>query len=285
MKFTEIGDRVFLAVEPLLRVNATLVVGEGRALVVDTLSTEGQARALLDAVRAVTPHPLTIVNTHHHFDHSFGNAVLAAGTGTAGADAPVWAHEAAALLLRDSGPRLQREWYEEWLPHDADLAGELGRMTIRPPDHTVRAEATLDIGGRPVVLRHLGLGHTAGDLVAEVPGAGVVVAGDLVEEGAAPCFGDAYPIAWPDTLGALRRTLPQGAKVVPGHGAVVSGEFVQAQHDELTALSWLIRETHADGGDPLAVARKTSLTRFGEQGLHEARMAVVRGYEELDAAL
>ena len=33
--FTEIEDRIFVLVEPMLQVNATLVVGDGQALVVD----------------------------------------------------------------------------------------------------------------------------------------------------------------------------------------------------------------------------------------------------------
>lgn len=77
--FVEVADRVLVLREPLLAVNVTLVLGEGQALLVDTLSTVGQAVELAEAVRAVTADPLTLVNTHHHFDHCFGNATLAAG--------------------------------------------------------------------------------------------------------------------------------------------------------------------------------------------------------------
>ena len=70
--FTELSDRIFVLVEPLLRVNVTLIVGDGGALLVDTLSTDEQATELLAAVRVITAAPLTVVNTHHHFDHSGG---------------------------------------------------------------------------------------------------------------------------------------------------------------------------------------------------------------------
>ncbi|WP_027343402.1 MBL fold metallo-hydrolase [Hamadaea tsunoensis] len=277
--FHEIADRVYLATEPMLRVNVTLVVGDGQALVIDTLSIDDHARQLLEGVRTVTPYPLTLVNTHHHFDHSFGNAVLSAD------GAPIWGHETAARHLRERGPVLQRGWYEEALPSDLAFADALGRVTIVPPGHTFHTESTLDVGGRAVTLRHLGLGHTDGDLVAEIPDAAVVVAGDLIEEGAAPGFGDAYPISWPDTLAGLLALVGPSTRVVPGHGTVVDLGFVRAQHDELTALSWLIREGHRDGADPAQVAAKASLTRFGERGLIEAQHAVTRGFLELDAAL
>jgi glyoxylase-like metal-dependent hydrolase (beta-lactamase superfamily II) len=44
-----------------------------------------------------------VVNTHHHFDHCFGNATLA---GTDGC--PIWAHEEAARYLRERGEDMRR---------------------------------------------------------------------------------------------------------------------------------------------------------------------------------
>ena len=275
--FREIAGGVFVAVEPLIQVNVTLVVGDGRALLVDTLSTGEQARELLDAVRHVTPAPLTVVNTHHHFDHAFGNATIPA--------TEIWAHEATARLLREIGGELRREAYEAYLAEQPAFAQAVQQVQIKPPDRTFHQTSTLDIGGRRVELSHLGRGHSEGDLIVEVPDAAVLIAGDLVEEGAAPSFGDAYPIAWPDTLAGLRDRLTPGTQVVPGHGAIVDHEFVAAQHDELTAVAWLIRDAHADDGEPEKVARSMPLCRWGEFGLAQARLAVARGYEELNAAL
>jgi glyoxylase-like metal-dependent hydrolase (beta-lactamase superfamily II) len=267
--FTEIARDVYVLRYPVLDVNATLVVGDGAALLVDTLATDAQARELRDAVRAVTPHPLTVVNTHHHFDHCFGNAVLAAP------DRPIWAHEEAARILREEAARLQRELYTTWTPIDPELADGLAAVTVRPPDHTVHLEATLDVGGRPVALRHLGRGHSAGDLVAHVPDADVLIAGDLVEEGAPPSFGDGYPLEWPETLFALLEFAAPTTLVVPGHGAVVDPDFVRVQHDDLTTLEWLIRDGHTDGA---SVDEVVASAPFGPQA---ARVAVRRGYAEL----
>lgn len=267
--FVEVADRVHVLRYPVFDVNVTLVLGDGAALLVDTLSTPAQAVDLADAARRVTAAPWSIVNTHHHFDHCVGNAVLA----RAGGDGPVWAHEATAALLRD-GARARRRWYEELLPTAPELAGVVADADLLPPDHTVHQQSTVDIGGRAVVLRHLGRGHTAGDLVVEVPDAGVVLAGDLVEESGPPSFDDAYPLEWPETLARLLRLT--GTTVVPGHGAVVDPAFVRAQHADLTALEWLIREGHADGASPAAVAARSP---FGPQA---SLVAVRRGYAELD---
>src|SRR5688500_5702530 len=102
--------------------------------------------------------------------------------------------------------------------------------------------AVLDVGGREVVLRFLGRGHTDHDLVIEVETPDdrtVVFAGDLVEEGAPPAFEDSFPAEWPATLGRLH-AMARGP-VVPGHGAVVDAAFVGAQREELLAVLAAVR--------------------------------------------
>lgn len=272
MPFSEVAAGIHVLRYPVLDVNATLVLGSEVAVVVDTLSTEEQGRELLAAVRTVTALPLVAVNTHHHFDHTFGNGAL--GEGATGFT--IWAHEAAAAALRDHGSLWQRQWYDDCLEFAPDLAEAVGRTAIRPPDRFVKVESTMDIGGRTLELRHLGRGHTDGDLVVLIPDAGVLLAGDLVEEGSPPSFEDAYPIEWPETVTALLHFAAEATVVVPGHGAPVTLDYARAQHSELTRLAWLIREGHYDGADPKAVAAKAP---FGPEA---ALVAVGRGYAELD---
>jgi len=267
--FTEVGREVYVLRYPVLDVNVTLVVGDGAAVLVDTLSTDAQAGELRAAVRRVTGVPLRIVNTHHHFDHCFGNEVLSAEA------SGIWGAEEAVRLLRERGAALQRAWYAEWQPTHPGLADGLAAVRIRPPDHVVHHESTVDCGGRTVMLRHLGRGHTAGDLVVNVPDADVLVAGDLVEESGPPMFGDGYPLEWPETLAALLGLLSPASAVVPGHGAVVGAEFVRAQHAELTALDWLIRDGHLDGAPVEHVVAKAPYPP------EIATVAVRRGYAEL----
>jgi glyoxylase-like metal-dependent hydrolase (beta-lactamase superfamily II) len=268
----EIAPEVYLMRYPVLDVNATLIVGGEVAVVVDTLSTNDQARGLLAGVRALTALPLVIVNTHHHFDHCFGNSVLAAES----PGCAIWAHEAAAAALRDEGVRLQREWYVEWLTTHPELAEGLAAARVVPPNRTVHTESTMDIGGRVLELRHFGRGHTDGDLVVAVPDAGVLLTGDLVEQGGPPSFVDGYPLHWPETVAALLHLITPRTTVVPGHGSVVDVDHVRAQHDELTQLAWQIRDGHYDRAVPEAVAARAPF------GLAAALIAVKRGYAELD---
>ncbi|MET7962874.1 MBL fold metallo-hydrolase [Micromonospora zamorensis] len=269
--FVEVADRVHVLREPLLRVNVTLVVGDDEALLVDTLSSAAQATDLAAAVRAVTDRPLTLVNTHHHYDHCFGNAVLAGDP-----PRPVYAHELAAAALRQEPERLRREAYDEVRTEHPALAAELADTPLLAPTHTVQTETALDLGGRRVLLRHPGRGHTEADLVVHVPDADVLIAGDLVEQSGPPAFEDSYPLRWPDAVADLLRLTTARTVVVPGHGDPVDVDFVRAQHAELAKLAWLIRAAHTGSAPPERVAAEAPF------GARAALIAARRGYRELD---
>jgi glyoxylase-like metal-dependent hydrolase (beta-lactamase superfamily II) len=72
-------------------------------------------------------------------------------------------------------------------------------------------------------------------VLVHVPDAGVVFAGDTVEQGAPPSVGsDAVPAEWPVLLDRLLALAPD--IVVPGHGEPVDATFVRAQREYLRAL-------------------------------------------------
>jgi len=261
--FVEVAPGIHVLRHPVLDVNVTLIVGDTSALLVDTLTTAGQARELADMVAAMTAVPLAVVNTHHHFDHCFGNAAFL--------DAPVYAHPEAIDRIRTTDPA---DVWREWSRTHPGLSGVLD-TDIRVPDRPVVHETALDLGGRTAVLRHPGRGHTAGDLIVHVPDAALVVAGDLVEESGPPGFSDAYPLEWPDTVSALLERVGPASAVVPGHGAVVDRAFVLAQHERLTSLAWLIRDGDADGAVAEKVAARSPF------GLDASLVAVRRGYDQL----
>ena len=267
---TEIADRIWVLRHPVLEVNATLILGAGEALLVDTLSTPAQAAALADEIRRVAPWPGRIVNTHHHFDHCFGNAVLAGSPAC-----PVYAHENAALVLRRP-EEARRAAYAEMADEDPALAAELAEVELLAPTRTVQVETVLHVGGREVLLRHPGRGHTAGDLVVRVPDADVLIAGDLVESSGPPAFEESYPLAWPESLADVLRLIGAETVVVPGHGAPTDRDFVVEQHRQLSDLAWLIRAAHTGGATPERVAAEAPF------GARAALVAARRGFAELD---
>lgn len=268
MSFVEVADRVYVLRYPAVDVNVTLVVGDGAALVIDTLSTADQATELAGLARRITGAPWEIVNTHHHFDHCFGNRALAGSP-----PVPIWAHPAAAAAM--AAPDRARRASEGYAPVDPALARELLDVELLMPSRLVDGSATLSVGGRPVVLRFLGRGHTDGDLVVHVPDADVVVAGDLVEESGPPSFDDSYPFEWPVTLAAVEALCGPDTVVVPGHGAPVGAGFVLGQYEEQAALAEWIRDAYAAGVPPENAAAAAPF------GAVAALVAVERGYAQL----
>jgi glyoxylase-like metal-dependent hydrolase (beta-lactamase superfamily II) len=240
-------------------------------MVVDTLATAAQGRELVAAIRTVTSAPVSVVTTHAHFDHCFGTAELAA----AYPGLSVWAHSSTVDSFQDEAS-LRRAAYEEARMLVPAIADEVATAPLHPPSIRVLDQSAVSLGGRSVELHYFGRGHTAGDLVVHVPDASVVVAGDLVEQGAPPSFVDSYPLDWPETLNGVLALEP--SVVIPGHGAVVDSSFVHDQRAQLSQLEWLIRDGDRDAAPAEAVA---AAAPFGPEA---ALVAVRRGYASLSGA-
>lgn len=209
-----------------------LVVGRTRALVVDTGMHAEHGAAFAAAIRELTGLPWSVVITHAHFDHFLGTSAFA---DTAPGELTVYAHPGCAEAMRDRAPVV--EWARRYRERgEARTAELIERARVVAPTHEVADRARIDLGGREVVLLHPGPGHTDHDLAVHVPDAGVVFAGDLVEQGAPPSVGpDAHPARWPGALDVLLALRP--SVVVPGHGEPVDARFVAAQRDALSAGS------------------------------------------------
>ena len=229
----EVADRVFVRRyrtwngEPFDQNVGAVLAADGLA-VIDTRASHRLADELREDLAALTRQPVVaVVNTHHHWDHTWGNGRFA--------QVPRWGHVRCAERVAGES-EAKRTWISEQEPF---LADELAEVVFTPPDQTFGEAATLDLGDRQLELRHLGLGHTDNDVIIAVPDASVLFAGDLLENDAAPGFGDAFPVAWAAT--ALRLSTLVNGPVVPGHGSVGDRAFADRQASDLAALAGLGR--------------------------------------------
>jgi glyoxylase-like metal-dependent hydrolase (beta-lactamase superfamily II) len=277
--FVEVADRCWVARFAFLDVNVGLVGGDRGLLVVDTHASEVAARRVVDQVRALgVGEVVAVVNTHEHFDHTFGNVVFLDEYG-GGGELPLYGHDSVPDDLGRSAPALQREAADDdSRPEHADIAV----TRVVAPTHTFSSARAVDLGDRLVELVHPGRGHTAGDVVVRVGDADVMFAGDLVEESAArsgvPGFGDdCFPMEWPATLDLVIQMLGEGSVVVPGHGLPVSKDFVQEQRSAVGIVAETIRDL-AGRGVPVSDALDAAEWPYPKE---ELRRAVARGYEHL----
>lgn len=191
--------------------NVGAIVGTDAVLAIEARATPFMAQRWIDVLRAeVTDLPFgDLVLTHYHAVRTLGASAFGARR--------IIAHDQTRALIEERGL--------------ADWASEQGRMPrlftgaetipgLTHPTDTFAESMTLDLGNRTVELRHLGRGHTSGDIVVWLPDEGILFAGDLVEAQAAPYMGDSYPGAW--STGTLDAVAALGARqLVGGRGPVV----------------------------------------------------------------
>ena len=233
----------------LVESNNTFIVGEDGVVVVDTGFSPTLTRAALALLRTLTDEPVrTVVNTHWHDDHFLGNVVYAEAFPKAAfvahrrflAYVPTTGEANRKGMLRDAGPffadlraavaknqtlqgqpltdtaRASAEAdLAQWAPYER----ETPTVRIVLPTTPVDDALTLHQGKRLIEVKHLGRGHTAGDLVVWLPAERIAITGDLVLA-PVPLIGadQSYVADWAKTLDALLALKP--AIIVPGHGAV-----------------------------------------------------------------
>lgn len=191
--------------------NAGFVVTPAGVVVFDALATPALGKAMLDAIRVVTPLPIkTIIVSHYHADHFYGLQTLAI-------DNPaIWAHKNAKTTL-------QSEFTQNRLAERrASLAPWVNEHTrLVPADRWLDLGADkmlkFTLGGMRFAVIGAGGAHTQEDLMLLVEDEGVLFAGDLFFTGRLPFVGDADSQAWLLALDNIHARRPK--VVIPGHGA------------------------------------------------------------------
>ncbi|MEO8432594.1 MAG: MBL fold metallo-hydrolase [Acidobacteriota bacterium] len=262
--------------------NVVFIINDADVVVVDANDTPASSREVLAALRKLTPKPVRyVVNTHWHDDHILGNQVYRdafpgvefvahTATGeylpTQGVAARNTMKENATnfgAMLREmlaknrtgSGRELNDEDRAAFRS-DLELVdryiAEAPGVQIVLPTITIDQRLTLHRGRRTIDIRHLGRGHTAGDIVVHLPEEGILITGDLVVW-PIPLVGSdqSHVSEWSATLGKLRAL--HAKTIVPGHGPVMRDDSYLALMEDLFAS--VTRQTRA------AVTRSETLEK------------------------
>lgn len=268
----EVSEGVYAYLQPpgswFLNNAGFFVTGRG-VLAVDATSTERRTRALLDAIASVTDRPVTtLVNTHHHGDHTHGNWLFRGAT-------VVGHHRTreeviAAGLIGNVGIWDDVEW---------------GALELAPPFLTYDRGVTLWADDLRCEVRYVGTpAHTTNDSIVWVPERSLLFCGDLLFNGGTPFLLMGSVAGAIEVLEQVVR--PLGARtVVPGHGPVTGPELIDQTLGYLRFVQDVARRGQDAGLTPLEAARETDLGEYA--GLTDRERIVGnlhRAYLELSEA-
>jgi cyclase len=247
----EVGDGLFAYIQPdgsWMINNTGFLVGPDGVVSVDACSTAQRTRAYLDSVRSVTGREVrTLVNTHHHPDHTAGNGLLPGAT--------IVAHELARTEMIAMGQAHPPGIWEEFDGGDPPFA---------PPFLTFTEGVTLWVGDLRCEVRHVGgPAHTTNDSVVWVPDQSVLYAGDLLFNGGTPFLLSGSVAGAVEVL--ERFVVPLKARtIVPGHGPVCGPEVIDQVLSYLRFVLSVAGRARAAGVTPLEAARETDLGQFAD---------------------
>ncbi len=258
--------------------NSGVIVGDDGVMVIDAQATPALAGELIARVAKVTDKPIKyVLLTHYHAARVLGAAAFKG--------AEILASDATRGLIAERGQQ--------------DMESEIGRFPrlfraaetipgLTWPTITFPDEISVWLGRREVRVMHIGRGHTAGDVIALVPDAGVVFAGDLVAYNSACYCGDAHFSDWPQTLDNLAEL--QASALVPGRGAALATpdlvkEAIEVTGDFIATLYGSVQESVAKGRslkDAFDFARLAMDPKFKSFALYEHCLPfnVARAYDE-----
>jgi cyclase len=247
----EVSDGVYAYIQPdgSWYINNTgFLVGGGGVISIDACATQRRTRALLAAIASVTALPVrTLINTHHHGDHTYGNYLFGGAT--------IVAHERCRAGVLASGlPANLGVWTDvDW-----------GIPELAPPFLTYADAVTVWSGDLKCDVRYVGMpAHTTNDSLIWLPERSVLFAGDLAFSGGTPFL---LMGSVEGAIEVLEQVVqPLGAQtIVPGHGPVSGPEVIDEMLGYLRFVLDVARRGMAAGLSPLDAARQADLGGYAD---------------------
>ena len=227
---TKIADNLYVLMG--MGGNILLLTGDDGPLVVDT-GVPARGKDVLKAVTAAAHHPpVTVINTHFHFDHTGGNVALGK------AKARIVAHDA-------TRERMSSDQTAEILNFTVPASPAVALPTL-----TFTDAMTLHLNGETIDLMHVAPAHTDSDIIVHFQKSNLIHAGDLFFNGVYPVI-DYSSRGWIGGMAAgINKALALAnaqTQIVPGHGPMGNKAALQASRDMLAAVQAKIEPMVKDG--------------------------------------
>jgi glyoxylase-like metal-dependent hydrolase (beta-lactamase superfamily II) len=227
---TRLNDRVLVLLHAPWAETMTAVDAGPGLVVVDTWGSLKAAEKARRRIESLFHKPvLFVINTHHHWDHTFGNQAFK--------DAVIVGHRFCAGDMSASygDPKIRKSKLEEsvFLADNASIRKYIqdveaesagGGFRLCPPSRAVGDRDTLRIGNLTVLLYHTPGIHTRSNLTVFIPELGVVF-GRRDFAGGGPI--QLEPGANPSKIARVLESILAAGKpvryLIPGHGEAIAG--------------------------------------------------------------
>jgi glyoxylase-like metal-dependent hydrolase (beta-lactamase superfamily II) len=250
---SELEPGIFAIDEPhhVERVKSHLIVGAETAILIDTGMGVGNIR---DVVEELTDKPVTVVNSHAHWDHIGGNHLFD----------EILIHPAEAADLEAGYPneRMRRWFAPERLTGPLPDGVSAETLSIPPSKASgmLHEGQILGVGGRDLEVLHCP-GHSPGGVVLLDADSGILFSTDVAYLGYLYVYGGAAMATYQRSLERLAALAPVLRVLYPSHNdAVVSPDALPAMVDALRRV--------AAGEEPGAVHGEMRQYDFGETGVY-----------------
>ena len=197
--------------------NNAIIEMKDYLIIVDANFPSG-ARAVLADAKKVSAKPVKYVfDTHHHGDHSYGNAVWTQAGST------TLAYKGVAEEMK----RYEPKRWQATIKERKDVA-DMHAASVEPPKQTFdKSPFILKDDTREARFYFFGWAHTRGDGFVYLPKEKVLCSGDAAVNGAYNYTADGNIGNWPKVVAAAQKLDVE--HVLPGHGGPGGKEILEGQ--------------------------------------------------------
>ncbi len=210
------------------------IVGKDKVLVIETMLNQRLYEQVAALIGKETKQSIAFaVNTSAHGDHSFGNMYLPAST---------------VVIQHENTSRYIREHLED---DKAFMVKNFGTGRGIEPIQGRAANVlipkggrlALDLGGKQVEIIDFGFAQTGGDLFIWEPQSKTMWTGNpvIAVKPALPWLLDGHLLETLATLKRVHAFLPPDAKVLPGHGTLMTRDDIQWHIDYLETVKTQVK--------------------------------------------
>lgn len=283
------------------------VTSEGVVVIDDQF--EDLAPGIVEQIKSVTQQPIKfLINTHHHGDHTGGNAhfikiatIIAhenvrkhmlAQPQEIMASAPGQIENLQARIAKlekddpQSGELAALRRQLENLKQSLERARQIKLAEIPAPNLTFDREVKLYLGGKEIHVFHVKRGHTDGDSIIYFPQDKVVHMGDLFFNQVIPFIDRDHGAStkeWIETIDAVLARIDPSSQVIPGHGQVTSVDDLRAFKQYFLDLRAAVKKAIDEGKSREQATREVKLEKYAQYAGYAQRFQqnVLVVYDEL----